>query len=1099
MSSGLPLRDRLQSNSPEPAEDGWLSQTTTPLRIAKRDSPQPQRESQLARRQSSSYKHVKDHQLVTKSPFRSLIPTPSPRRVSCEKRPRPISLQVENEHPLGFKRRQSKGFQGLLQKEPVSQSPFKKAPNLLALDDVPPLPPPKVAGVSSHRVPSSSLLVTKRLHGPRDVGRVPSSSRRARRKTVTFDERCDVVEFDVDDIELDEDTFLSDIDQDYDDVDADAINGLVDSMLGGNSNQGALFKVDNPDFSSTRSSPQAGDPRHNDEDVQQRPITLTSLEAAAADRTDSDEFSCLFSSTVDERRTNRDKNLTTSNMDSEDISLPNSCANGLFPDPLSVVPASSVEPPARACSVFAANERSNIPGPDKNVVDTGCSNELLVDGDVTCEMILPPMTRENNATYDGILSIDPEPQLIDPPRPSMPPRAHTLDEIDARRAFEGLELDFGRGFAMGDEGMSMSAGLGLAIHGSDMHLGDVSALDKLVEDVAQGVDKSGITVEAVTEGIKASRFEIPITVEEDDFMDTKDDFSATHQLSQTPPRPGLEDATVSLFNVPQIARSSPPPPPPPKDAIRAREELIKAKKREARRHAEGQFDGSLRGRDTERPSRRRSRSTGDARLAQQPRPTLNARMTMDDGGLLGTGPVTEDDDPLAVSINRELRKLENTTRSNYHVREREETIYATFDTDGRSHMASAGDEDGGMAWKTNEYSKQIKDLRAQEKLGKTHGKVFVKVIGLKGLGVPLPHQPTTIVCTLNNGIHFVTTPESRLDKDCRIDQEFELIEHSKLEFTLTIKVTRHPHIKAQFNANDLATRRPTPQPALPPASKGGVRAFFRGSSPKKSNKAPSRQASPVPAPHLEENLARYLKPDGTLARAFISFKDIAKRCDTKLFETSYPLISQKNELNAPSKTLQVGEIVLQIFRLPALQGIPSDKLPQSLEECHRGLRHVSWHKQSYLEGTLTQSGGDCTSWRRRQLRIVGASLIAFNDVTKRAIATIDLRKAVAVEDDRETVLSPASGSTTRSMFTDDFDGPYGVERSFRLVFATDQAITFFADTDEEKDRWLQVLRALVGRIPPNPLWAELVWQRQQEQAKQGMLQGHLSERLPSHT
>lgn len=27
---------------------------------------------------------------------------------------------------------------------------------------------------------------------------------------------------------------------------------------------------------------------------------------------------------------------------------------------------------------------------------------------------------------------------------------------------------------------------------------------------------------------------------------------------------------------------------------------------------------------------------------------------------------------------------------------------------------------------------------------------------------------------------------------------------------------------------------------------------------------------------------------------------------------------------------------------------------------------------------------------------------------------------------------------------------------------------------------LEVLRALVGRIPPNPLWAELVWQRQQE-------------------
>lgn len=29
---------------------------------------------------------------------------------------------------------------------------------------------------------------------------------------------------------------------------------------------------------------------------------------------------------------------------------------------------------------------------------------------------------------------------------------------------------------------------------------------------------------------------------------------------------------------------------------------------------------------------------------------------------------------------------------------------------------------------------------------------------------------------------------------------------------------------------------------------------------------------------------------------------------------------------------------------------------------------------------------------------------------------------------------------------------------------------------------LEVLRALVGHIPPNPLWAELVWQRQHEMA-----------------
>jgi len=262
-----------------------------------------------------------------------------------------------------------------------------------------------------------------------------------------------------------------------------------------------------------------------------------------------------------------------------------------------------------------------------------------------------------------------------------------------------------------------------------------------------------------------------------------------------------------------------------------------------------------------------------------------------------------------------------------------------------------------------------------------------------------------------------------------------------------------------------------------------MRNFFRGSSPKKATRVlpPPIPSVPAPAHKLSENLARYLKPDGTLARAFISFKDIAPRCDTKLFETSYPLIGQRLESGNAFKSLQVGNIVLQIFRLPPLPGIPPDQLPQSLDECHRGLRHTAWHKMTYFEGTLTQNGGDCVSWRRRHLRVIGANLVAYNDVTKRAMATIDLRKAIRVDDDygpRAPLMSPASGASSR--YVDEFDGPYGAERSFRLIFPREQEIVFFADTDEEKRKWLEVLRALVGRIPPNPLWAELVWQRQQD-------------------
>ena len=79
--------------------------------------------------------------------------------------------------------------------------------------------------------------------------------------------------------------------------------------------------------------------------------------------------------------------------------------------------------------------------------------------------------------------------------------------------------------------------------------------------------------------------------------------------------------------------------------------------------------------------------------------------------------------------------------------------------------------------------------------------------------------------------------------------------------------------------------------------------------------------------------------------------------------------------------------------------------------------------------------------------------MAYNDVTKKATATIDLKKAITIEDDqqgRSTAMGPASG---HQMCYDDDDYLYGVERSFRLVFPNDEQIAFFADSDEEKSKW----------------------------------------------
>ncbi|KIO13807.1 hypothetical protein M404DRAFT_992041 [Pisolithus tinctorius Marx 270] len=710
--------------------------------------------------------------------------------------------------------------------------------------------------------------------------------------------------------------------------------------------------------------------------------------------------------------------------------------------------------------------------PDSVSVTTDASAEFatiqkaekiaLNAGNIHSELQRTPMDQgEGSTSHEKVLSVATAGEAAQP-RPS-PARPHSIAMLET--SFDvGAGLGFGARDSMGS-----------------VQLGEMrSALDRLMDNVKESSGStpsklgthSQVRVESVPWGLDTSGgFG-------DESMRTETDMSlcvdeSREEIYVHPPRAApvpmeraATDSAIHTFRSP--SRADEPPVSLTKDAIRAREELILEKRREARKRDEEESMGYYTPpRPASRPpsiggraSRRRSRSTGDAGALTK-------------GDIMLDLGISDSEDHLADSITRELRKLEPEGRQGkYRIREHE-AIFASADADQVSHIALAGDVNGGKAWRTvrrpsdmNEYAKQIREYRSQEKPGKAHGKVFVRVLGIKGLNVPIPQQPTAVTCTLNNGIHFVTTPESRLSRDTRINQEFELIEHNKLEFTLTLKVRRDPHITAQFKA--LVPPPPPPQPAPAPKPKGGMFSFL-SSSPKK----PSRATPPPPAvpAKLPDNLARYLKQDGTLARALISFKDVAARCDTRLFEISYPLIGQRAEASggAPT-TMELGEIVLQLFRLPSLPGVLSAHLPQSLDECLRGLRHVAWHKVTYFEGTLTQNGGDCTTWRRRKLRVVGANLIAFNDVTKKVTATINLKKAIAVED-----IEDARAARN-------YDGMCTVERSFRLIFPGNQEIFFFADTDEEKVKWLEVLRALVGHIPPNPLWAELIWQRQQEMA-----------------
>jgi hypothetical protein len=283
----------------------------------------------------------------------------------------------------------------------------------------------------------------------------------------------------------------------------------------------------------------------------------------------------------------------------------------------------------------------------------------------------------NNRTHDGVLALDdPEPQEIDPPRPSLPVRAATESEIERM-------LDFGGALDGGDNGGLLALGVGLGLGGANkrkevgdrdgdvgvgVEIGDVkSALDRLMDDVVAGTTKSsggngrGVArrgtedSESSIESVASSTPATPISPRAQ---------APPHQPVPAPEARVPAVATLSPTGAglgrTDSASSGVPPPVPPKEARKEREAMILEKRRQVRRMEEenlglshpprldvrigerkkGGGDSGVGGTGLGvggRPARRRSRSTGDVR---------DSALTALGGGELGN------------SIEKELKKLE---------------------------------------------------------------------------------------------------------------------------------------------------------------------------------------------------------------------------------------------------------------------------------------------------------------------------------------------------------------------------------------------------------------------------------------------------------
>ena len=297
----------------------------------------------------------------------------------------------------------------------------------------------------------------------------------------------------------------------------------------------------------------------------------------------------------------------------------------------------------------------------------------------------PPLHRDG--TYDGVMSIDPNPQPSDPPRPSLVVRAQS-------------ELEAGGTHSAGTTGFQtrirhVSPGLDLGINApgtTRVEIDEVrSALERLVQDVVTDSANASMSARASPQGFsaKGSRTSLDIaavtkrimydppgdydtTMEEDEKLDDRESRHLTPDESTTPSSAQRTPELLSGggFMSPSLSRntseSSNPLQPVQKDAIRAREQIILEKRREMRRREQDEDMGYVTpprnppSASSGRPSARRSMSTGDAEDMQAV--VRLAALNPSGSSVLPEVVATEEKDPLAESIARELRKLRGSTK-----------------------------------------------------------------------------------------------------------------------------------------------------------------------------------------------------------------------------------------------------------------------------------------------------------------------------------------------------------------------------------------------------------------------------------------------------
>ncbi|KAI9010880.1 hypothetical protein CLU79DRAFT_448618 [Phycomyces nitens] len=367
------------------------------------------------------------------------------------------------------------------------------------------------------------------------------------------------------------------------------------------------------------------------------------------------------------------------------------------------------------------------------------------------------------------------------------------------------------------------------------------------------------------------------------------------------------------------------------------------------------------------------------------------------------------------------------------------------------------------------YTKRSMESISSIDLSTYKGRLYIKIDAAKDLDFPIVKDSPNIRCVLHNGSREQTTDYCPMKHTIPFQQEFYIDVDATSEFTLVLQ------------AQEPVT--------VPPASRYDQ---------------PLRRLWDQAINTRTDALQRYIRPmDRAIAQTRISVKNIVSEASTNTCSASLALVNGwyrsagnsllGNKLKKRSSLIgqekAVGKMEVQFFFLPESE-TETDCMPSTMSECEQGFSTQRFHLTCWKTGSMTQLGGDAKSWQRRFYRLEGGNLIAC-DESLQTIAVIDLSKhkrsscytfgnytkssasllpqllQTAIEQSKKTVEyenadADANGDADADDNTD--------KSSFQCVFGNGDKIEFSCDSQSDCERWLDVLKVIIGRVPAWPKW-----------------------------